>query len=194
MKSLYFQLSYSLLFDGIHKVFVKSENYDYIYTFTFIIMNDMDKIALKQVYYEGITMQIPEIWNAESETYNEEDGTDSYSLSINASGNDPRSIDISWGSIPEGSDAYNEACATYEEVMSEEDLVVNEEPILCFSFQDREAYGFNVWTDEGLPCFFFCLQIPSDGRPQLLTVLVSAPDNDELQSLIDFVEEYLQVA
>ena len=157
-------------------------------------MNDMDKIALKQVHYEGITMQIPEIWNAESETYNEEDGTDSYSLSINASGNDPRSIDISWGSIPDGSDAYNEACATYEEVMNEEDLAVDEEPILCFSFQGREAYGFNVWTDEGLPCFFFCLQIPSSGRSKLLTVLVSAPDNDELQNLIDFVEEYLQVA
>ena len=100
-------------------------------------------------------MQIPEIWEAETEVYDEADGTKSYSLSINASGKDIRSIDISWGVIPEGSDAYNEACATYEEVVLEDDLSSDEEPIICFEFQKREAYGFNVWTDDGLPCFFF---------------------------------------
>lgn len=182
------------IFNKSYKDFAKSEKYGYIYTLTLKELNIMDNIALKQVHFEGITMQIPEIWNAENETYNEEDGTKSYSLSINAAGNDVRSIDISWGTIPEGSDAYNEACATYEEVMTEEDLAVNEEPIICFKFQDRDAYGFNVWTDDGLPCFFFCIQIPSSGQSMLLTVLVSAPDNDELQNLIDFVEEYLHVA
>ncbi len=153
----------------------------------------MGNIALKQIHFAGITMQVPEIWEAETEEYNEEDGTKSYSLSISAKGNDVRSIDISWGVIPEGSDAYTEACATYEEVVMEEDLSSDEEPILCFEFQKREAYGFNVWTDDGLPCFFFCIGIPSEGENHLLTVLVSAPDNDELQNLIDFVEEYLSV-
>lgn len=153
----------------------------------------MNNIALKQIYFAGITMQVPEIWEAETEEYNEEDGTKSYSLSISAKGNDVRSIDISWGVIPEGSDAYTEACATYEEVVREEDLSSDEEPILCFEFQKREAYGFNVWTDDGLPCFFFCIDIPSEGENHLLTVLVSAPDNDELQNLIDFVEEYLSL-
>lgn len=153
----------------------------------------MNNIALKQIHFAGITMQVPEIWEAETEEYNEEDGTKSYSLSISAKGNDVRSIDISWGVIPEGSDAYTEACATYEEVVMEEDLSSDEEPILCFEFQKREAYGFNVWTDDGLPCFFFCIGIPSESENHLLTVLVSAPDNDELQNLIDFVEEYLSV-
>ena len=82
---------------------------------------------------------------------------------------------------------------TYEEVVREEDLAANDEPIVCFEFQKREAYGFNVWTDDGLPCFFFCVGIPDKGQNNLLTVLASAPDNDELQSLIDFVEEYLTV-
>lgn len=153
----------------------------------------MSNIALKQIHFAGITMQVPEIWEAETEENKEEDGTKSYSLSISAKGNDVRSIDISWGVIPEGSDAYTEACATYEEVVMEEDLSSDEEPILCFEFQKREAYGFNVWTDDGLPCFFFCIGIPSEGENHLLTVLVSAPDNDELQNLIDFVEEYLSV-
>ena len=153
----------------------------------------MSDIALKQVHFEGITIQIPEVWDYETEVYDEADGTKSYSLSISAKGKDIRSIDISWGVIPEGSDAYTEACATYEDVVEEEDLDANDEPIICFEFQKREAYGFNVYTEEGCPCFFFCVGIPSKGSNNLLTVLCSAVNNEELQSLIDFVEEYLSV-
>ena len=153
----------------------------------------MSEIALKQIHFSGITMQIPEIWKYETEEYNEEDGTKSYSMSISAKGRDVRSLDISWGIIPEGSDSYNEACATYEQVVGEEDLSVNDEPIICFEFQKREAHGFNVYTEDGLPCFFFCVDIPSMGKNHLLTVLACAINNEELQSLIDFVEEYLQV-
>ena len=153
----------------------------------------MSNISLKQIHFEGITMQIPEVWDYETEEYQEEDGTKSYSLSVSAKGKDVRTIDISWGIIPEGSDAYQEACATYEEVVGEDDLEVNDEPIVCFEFQKKEAHGFNVYTEDGLPCFFFCIDIPSKGKNHLLTVLVSAVNNEELQSLIDFVEEYLSV-
>ena len=152
----------------------------------------MSDIALRQVHFEGITMQIPEIWEYETEEYKEEDGTKSYCLGISATGHDVRGIDISWGIIPEGSDSYTEACATYEEVVGEEDLTVNDEPIICFEFQNRKAHGFNVYTDDGLPCFFFCVDIPSRGKNHLLTVLACAANNEELQSLVDFVEEYLQ--
>ena len=153
----------------------------------------MNNVALKQVHFEGITMQIPEIWEYETEVFNEEDGTKSYTLSIGATGKDVRGIDISWGIIPEGSSGYVEACATYEEVVGEADLSVNDEPIICFEFQNRQAHGFNVYTDNGLPCFFFCVDIPSRGKNHLLTVLACAANNEELQSLIDFVEEYLSV-
>ena len=90
----------------------------------------MKNIALKQIHYAGITMQVPEIWDVETEEFNEEDGTKSYSLSINAKGRDIRSIDISCGTIPEGSDAYLEACRTYEEVVIGDDLSADEEPII----------------------------------------------------------------
>ena len=103
----------------------------------------MKKVALKQVHYEGITMQVPEIWGVETETYLEEDGSKSYTLSVNAKGRDVRSIDISWGVIPEGSDAYLEACRAYEDVMSEEDLAANDEPILSFEFKSHLA-SFSV--------------------------------------------------
>lgn len=153
----------------------------------------MKKIALKQIYFNGITMQIPEVWKYETEEYQEEDGTKSYSMSIYGTGKDVRSIDINWGIIPEGSDAYNEACATYIEVIGEDGLDENEEPILCFDFQGKEAHGFNVFTQDGLPCFFFCIDLPAKGKNHLLTVLVSAANDDDLHNMVEFVDEYLKV-
>ena len=153
----------------------------------------MKKIALKQIYFNGITMQIPEVWKYETEEYQEEDGTKSYSMSIYGIGKDVRSIDINWGIIPEGSDAYNEACATYIEVIGEDGLDENEEPILCFDFQGKEAHGFNVFTQDGLPCFFFCIDLPAKGKNHLLTVLVSAANDEDLHSMVEFVDEYLKV-
>jgi hypothetical protein len=153
----------------------------------------MKNIALKQIHFNGITMQIPEVWKYETEEYQEEDGTKSYSMSIYGKGKDVRSIDINWGIIPEGSDAYNEACATYIEVIGEDGLDENDEPILCFEFQGKEAHGFNVFTEDGLPCFFFCIDLPSKGKNHLLTVLVSAANDDDLHSMVEFVDEYLKV-
>lgn len=153
----------------------------------------MNSIPLRQTYYGGITIQVPEIWNVETEVMEENDGQKVYSIGISASGQDVRSIDISYGPMPEGSDAYAEACGTYEEVTSEEDLNANDEPILCFDFKGREAYGFSLTTDEGLPCFFFCQDITADSTTNLLTVLLCAAGNEDLQSLVDFVEEYLSV-
>ena len=153
----------------------------------------MKNIALKQIYFNGITMQIPEVWKYETEEYQEEDGTKSYSMSIYGKGKDVRSIDINWGIIPDGSDAYNEACATYIEVIGEDGLDENDEPILCFEFQGKEAHGFNVFTEDGLPCFFFCIDLPSKGKNHLLTVLVSAANDDDLHSMVEFVDEYLKV-
>jgi hypothetical protein len=153
----------------------------------------MEKVALRQVFFGGITVQVPEIWTVETEETIEADGSKVSSISISANGKDVRGIDISYGPMPEGSDAYSEACGTYEEVVAEEDIDVDGEPIVCFQFKDYKAYGFNVWTDDGLPCFFFCIDIPSEGRTDLLTVLVSATDNEELQSMLDYAEEYISV-
>ena len=151
----------------------------------------MKDTSFKSVQYEGIKIRIPGSWFSETETYEEADGSTSYSLNLCGRGRDARCINISVGMIPEGSDAHIEASRAYEEVVSEEDLAINEEPIICFEFQKNEAFGFNVWTEEGVPCFFFCFSIAGDN--QLVTVLVSAMSNDELQSLVDFVEEYLSV-
>ena len=63
----------------------------------------MENIALKQVYSGGITIQVPEIWNVETEEIDEIDGQKSYSIGISATGHDVRSMDISFGPLPDGS-------------------------------------------------------------------------------------------
>lgn len=151
----------------------------------------MENIALKQVYFGGVTVQVPEIWEVETEEMVEADGQKSYSIAIGAAGNDVRSIDISYGTMPEGSDAYAEACGTYEEIVEEDGIQANEEPILCFAFKEYKAHGFSLTTDEGLPCFFFCIDVPSGENTNLLTVLLCAANNDDMQSLLEFTEEYL---
>ena len=153
----------------------------------------MNNTTLKKIRYAGIAMQIPKSWKAESAEYDEADGSKSYSLCLYGNGRDARSIDLSIGVIPEGSDAYVEASRAYEDVICEEDLQKNDEPIVSFDFQNSRAYGFNILTDDGLPCLFFCVGIPALGNNSLLTVLTCAPDEKHLQDLVTFVEENLSV-
>lgn len=149
----------------------------------------MNKIQLKEINYKGISIKVPEVWKSSTEEFREEDGTKSYSLSISAKGKDVRSIDINLGVIPKGSDAYMEACATYLEAVGEDPE--NEEPIISFDLRGSKAYGFNIWTEGGFPCFFFCVDLKGKEPVNMMTVLVCASDNDELKDMMDFVEEYL---
>ena len=149
----------------------------------------MENISLKQVYWGGVTVQVPEIWDVETEEMLEADGGKSYCIGISACGNDIRSIDISYGPLPEGSSAYAEACGTYEEGADEEALNASSEPILTFDFKGREACGFSLTTDNGLPCFFFCIETGGN----ILTVLICASNNEEIQDILEFIEEYLEI-
>ena len=151
----------------------------------------MEHISLKQVYFGGVTMQVPEIWEVETEEFEEFEGQGSYGIDINATGADVRSVNISYSAMPEGADAFAEACGTYEEIMEEEDLDANDEPIITFKFKGHDAYGFTLTTDDGLPCFFFCADVKVGGKYKLLTVLSCAANDEELESLVQFVQEYI---
>lgn len=76
-------------------------------------------IPIKQVQFGGISMHIPEIWNAITESYSEPDGRECTMIEISAEEGDSRSIVISYGPMPEESDALMEAGGTYEEIIGE---------------------------------------------------------------------------
>ena len=79
----------------------------------------MSKIALKKIEFGGVALQIPEVWTVVTESYTEPDGRECAMIDISAEEGDPRSIVISYGPMPEGSDAFMEASDTYYELIGD---------------------------------------------------------------------------
>lgn len=148
------------------------------------------EINLKQIFFGGITLQVPEIWTAETEMYDEPDGRQCACIDVSAEEGDMRSIMISYGPMPEGSDALMEASGTFEEFVGDINTE-NDEPVYSWEFKGHEAYGFDFKTEDGAACSFICIGVGKDDETRLLTVLTSASDDEELESLIAFVEEYI---
>ena len=149
----------------------------------------MSEVALKIVTGGDLSIKVPEIWNAHTETYTEPDGRECSMIEISAVEGDPRSIIISYGPMPEGSDAIMEAGDTYEEVVGEIGPEVEDDPICEYDFLGTTGYGFEVPTEDGLACNFICAEIAKGGKNQLFTILTTARTYEEIDELLDLVEQ-----
>lgn len=151
----------------------------------------MESINLKKVSCRGVELQVPKIWNTHTETYTEPDGRECSMIEISAVEGDPRSIIISYGPMPEGSDAIMEAGDTYEEVVGEIGPEVEDNPICEYDFLGTTGYGFEVPTEDGLACNFICAEIGSEskGRSHLFTILTTGRTFEEIDELLDLVEQ-----
>lgn len=149
----------------------------------------MSEIALKPVEFGGIRMEIPEIWEAVTQTYTEPDGRVCSMIDISAVDGDPRSIVISYGPMPEGSDTFMEASDTYEELIGEAGVAEDEDPICEYDFLGTVGFGFEVPTEDNLACNFICAETGAEGRSQLFTILTTARSYEEIDDLLDLVEQ-----
>lgn len=155
----------------------------------------MKQVALKQISFGGISLQIPEVWNTITETYTEPDGRECAMIEISAEEGDPRSIIISYGPMPEGSDAIMEAGDTYEEVVGEIGPEVEDDPICEYDFLGTTGYGFEVPTEDGLACNFICVatgspeHIEAGAGYNLFTILTTARTYEEIDDLLDLIEQ-----
>ena len=138
-------------------------------------------------------MQIPEIWSVATESYTEPDGRECAMIDISANDGDPRSIVISYGPMPEGSDAIMEAGDTYEELIGENGPAVEDDPICEYDFLGTIGFGFDVPTEDNLACNFICAEIGSDSpeRSHLFTILTTAKSYEDIDDLLDLVEQHL---
>lgn len=147
------------------------------------------EIRLMNVSFGGISIEVPQIWNVETERYTEPDGRECSMIDINAGGTDPRSITISYGPMPEGTDALMEAAGTYEEYMGEE-VQIDEDPICEYDFLGTTAFGFECPTDnENIVCNFICCDV--EGK--LLTVMTTAASYEDIDDLLDLIEENIRL-
>ena len=155
----------------------------------------MGQIALKQISFGGISLQIPEVWNTITESYTEPDGRECAMIEISAEEGAPRSIIISYGPMPEGSDAILEAGDTFEQVVGEIGPDVEDDPICEYDFLGTTAYGFEVPTEDNLACNFICAEIGSQTEREagtgckLFTVLTTAKSYEDIDDLLDLIEE-----
>jgi len=155
----------------------------------------MSNIALKTINSGGISLQIPEVWTAITETYTEPDGRECTMIDISAEEGDPRSIVISYGPMPEGSDAIMEAGGTYEELIGEIGPEIEDDPLNEYDFLGTTGYGFEVPTEDGMACNFICVatgsqvQIETGVGCKLFTILTTARSYEDIDDLLDLVEQ-----
>ena len=155
----------------------------------------MEQVALKEISFGGISLQIPEVWNTITESYTEPDDRECAMIEISAEEGDPRSIIISYGPMPEGSDAILEAGDTFEQVVGEIGPDVEDDPICEYDFLGTTAYGFEVPTEDNLACNFICAEIGSQTEREagtgckLFTVLTTAKSYEDIDDLLDLIEE-----
>ena len=153
------------------------------------------KADTKTISISNISIQIPDIWDATTETYIEPDGRECAMIEISAEEGDPRSIIISYGPMPEGSDAILEAGDTFEQVVGEIGPDVEDDPICEYDFLGTTAYGFEVPTEDNLACNFICAEIGSQTEREagtgckLFTVLTTAKSYEDIDDLLDLIEE-----
>ena len=155
----------------------------------------METIKLHTITFGGVSLQVPETWSVKTESYTEPDGRECAMIDISAEEGDPRSITISYGPMPEGSDAILEAGGTYEEVVGEIGPEVDEDPICEYDFLGTTGYGFEVPTEDGLACNFICVatgspeQIEAGADYNLFTILTTGRTFEEIDELLDLVEQ-----
>jgi hypothetical protein len=155
----------------------------------------MSEIALKEIKFMGVSLQVPEIWDVETEKYVEPDGRECAMIDITATEGDPRSIVLSYGPMPDGSDALMEAAGTFEDLMEGYASESDEDPICEYDFLGTTGYGFEVPTEDGLACNFICVAIESPAEIDngadcnLFTILTTGRTVEEIDELLDIIEQ-----
>lgn len=143
----------------------------------------------------GVEIKVPETWRAETNLYVEPDGRECSMIEVSATEGDPRSIIISYGPMPEGSDAILEASGTYEEVVGEIGPEMEDDPICEYDFLGTTGYGFEVPTEDGLACNFICVatgaqaQIETGIDCKLFTILTTGSTFEDIDDLLDLIEQ-----
>ena len=152
-------------------------------------------IQLMRVCYGGLELKVPEIWTVETNTYLEPDGRECSMIEVSATEGDPRSIIISYGPMPEGSDALMEAGDTYEELIGEFGPEPEDDPICEYDFLGTTGYGFEVPTEDELACNFICVEIGTPVEKEtgtgckLFTIMTTAKSFEDIDDLLDLVEQ-----
>ena len=155
----------------------------------------MSAVRLLSHSFNGGLINLPETYTVKTKQYTESDGRECAMIEISADESDPRSIIISYGPMPEGSDALMEASGTYQDIIGEIGPEVEDSPICEYDFLGTTGFGFEMPTEDNLACNFICVatgsqtQIETGIDCHLFTILTTGRTFEEIDELLDLVEQ-----
>lgn len=142
-----------------------------------------------------IKLQLPQGWNKETETYEDESGAVITHLSANFPDPDKKRdagiIDIYVGEMPEDTTAEDQALSNYADIVGfDESDPEDFNPISCIKFNGKNAYGFTASCEDDSPMMFLSQEVK---QGVLAIICVAAIEFDMLQDDMQLVERGLRI-
>lgn len=143
----------------------------------------------------NISLNLPQGWHSETETYTEEGGfiithLNAY-LPNDAQKRDDASIDIYVGDMPADETAEDQAFANYAEVVGfDENDPEDFNPIAKIKFNNKNAYAFDALCEDDSPMRLISQEV----RQGVLAIIIfAAVDDRALEELQATLERNLRV-
>ena len=142
-----------------------------------------------------ILLRLPEGWQTDLETYEDEGGAEVTHLEAHRYNEQLRRddgyIDIYVGPLPEDTTAEDQALSNYADIVGfDDDDPEDFNPISALLFNGKKAYVFDAYFEDESPMLFLSQEIR---RGVLALILVSGPDDDKLKEVLTLVERNLRV-
>jgi hypothetical protein len=142
-----------------------------------------------------IQLRLPEGWQQETETYEDEGGAEITHLEAHrynsAAKRDDGYIDIYVGPLPEDTSAEDQALSNYADIVGfGDDDPEDVNPIAAIRFNGKKAYGFDAFFDDESPMMFLSQEVKSG---VLALMMVAGSDDENLKEALSLVERGLRV-
>ena len=142
-----------------------------------------------------IQLRLPEGWQKETETYEDESGSEITHLEAHlysaAKKRDEGYIDIYVGPLPEDTTAEDQALSNYADIVGfDEDDPEDFNPIATIQFNGKKAYGFDAYFEDESPMMFLAQEVK---KGVLAILCVAGADDDCLKDALTLVERNLRV-
>jgi len=142
-----------------------------------------------------IQLRLPEGWQQEMETYEDESGSEIVHLEAHlyneARKQDEGYIDIYVGPLPEDTTAEDQALSNYADIVGfDDDDPEDFNPIATIKFNGKKAYGFDAWFEDERPMMFLSQEV----RSGILALIMAAGSDDaHLKETLSLIERNFRV-
>jgi len=139
-----------------------------------------------------ISLSLPKEWISFSENFDDESGFEISHLEAQLTGKDSSQeslIDVYVGDLPDGETAEDQAFANYAETVGFDDEDETA-PIVKFTFNNKNAWGFDALTEDESPMKFISQEVR---KGVLAIIIVCGKDEETLKNALLLAERGLRI-